>query len=134
MTDLLRQRGFSLLELLVAFVIMALSLGMLYRASGSSARAVGMAEQNQRASMVAESVFAMRDFVGPDGWQDAGETAGYSWRVTSAPYAVPVESSDKPRLHEVSVIVSWQESAANKSFELQTLVPERKPVPQGAVR
>jgi general secretion pathway protein I len=28
------QGGFSLLELLVAFVIMAMSLGMLYRASG----------------------------------------------------------------------------------------------------
>lgn len=131
MTAALRQRGFSLLELLVAFVIMALSLGMLYRASGSSARAVGVAEQNQRASMVAESILAMRDSVGPGGWQDAGETAGYSWRVASAPYAVPIESSDKPRLHEVGVIVSWQEGAIVKSLELQTLMPERKPVPQG---
>ena len=33
------QRGFTLLELLVAFAIMAISLGMLYRARGSSASA-----------------------------------------------------------------------------------------------
>jgi general secretion pathway protein I len=136
MTAMLRQRGFSLLELLVAFVIMALSLGMLYRASGSSARAVGVAEQNQRAFMVAESVLSMRDSVGPDGWQDVGQAAGYSWRVTSAPYSVPAEGADTLRLHEVEIVVSWQNGTAAKSIELQTLMPERKPVPapQGAVR
>ena len=34
------QRGLSLLELLVAFAIMAIALGMLYKATGSSARQV----------------------------------------------------------------------------------------------
>ena len=37
----LRQTGFSLLELLVAFVIMAFSLGMLYQASGGTVRHLG---------------------------------------------------------------------------------------------
>lgn len=129
-----RQHGFSLLELLVAFVIMALSLGMLYRASGSSARAVGLAEQSQRASMVAESILSMRDSVGPEGWQDAGQTAGFAWRVSSTPYAVATDHADKVRLHEVGIAVLWQEGAVSKSLELQTLMPERKPVPQGGGR
>lgn len=130
----LHQQGFSLLELLVAFVIMALSLSMLYRASGSSARAVGLAEHNQRASMVMESVLSMRDAVGPEGWQDAGDMAGFSWRVSSALHGASRDSVNSVKLHEISIVVSWQEGSAHKQMELQTLLPERKPASNGVLR
>jgi len=130
----LSQRGFSLLELLVAFVIMALSLGMLYRASGSSARAVGLTDVNQKASMVAESVLSMRDSVGPDGWQESGVSAGFAWQVRSTPYPVPGDGPDRVKLHEIDIDVSWQEGLGRKHLQLQTLMPERKPVPSGSVR
>lgn len=128
------QGGFSLLELLVAFVIMALALGMLYRAIGSSARALTVAELSQKASMVADSILSMRDSIGPEGWQESGESGGFSWRVFSNPYPAPIDGPSVPKLHEVAVEVRWLDGANPKTLAFQTLMPERTPVPEGGVR
>ena len=79
-----RQSGFTLLELLVAFSIMALSLGMLYRASGSSASNVADAERYQRAIVLAESLLAATESVGPAGWNGVGDSAGFHWQHRQA--------------------------------------------------
>jgi general secretion pathway protein I len=129
-----KQGGFSLLELLIAFVIMALALGMLYRATGSSARAVGIAERHQKASLLADSILSMRDSVGPEGWRESGESEGFSWQVVSAPYSVATDGPNVPKLHEIAFAVRWSDGASARSLELHTLMPERTPVPTEGVR
>ena len=130
---LTRQRGLSLLELLVAFSIMALALGMLYRVTGSSVRSVASIDAGLRASAVAESLLS-RDSVPPGGWTESGETAGYSWAVHSAPFPTAVTAPAAPRLYEVVVAVDWQDPSGPRRMEWTTLRPERKPLDGEAVR
>lgn len=106
--------------------IMALALGMLYRASGSSARAAGDAERYQRAVILAESLLALRDAVPPQGWREAGDSAGYSWHIASAPYATGITGPNVPQLHEIEIVVSWRDGERQRSLALATLLPERK--------
>lgn len=122
------QRGLTLLEMLVAFAIMALALGMLYRASGGAARAVGQIEQYQGAVVLAESLLSLRDAVPEQGWVQTGSSAGYVWTVTSAPFPASVGDLNAPPLHEIKIAISWEDGMGRlRQFELNTLRPQRKP-------
>ena len=125
-----RQRGLTLLELLVAFAILALSLGVLYRIMCGSARSAGDIDRYQRAVILAQSLLSLRDTVPEEGLQQNGESAGYQWRIVSAPFATGLSGPNIPQLHEVAIFITWSESGRQRSFDLATLRPQRKPPEQ----
>jgi len=124
-------RGFSLLELLVALSIMAMSLGLLYQASTGALRGVGDLDQEERANVLAQSIIEARDAVPAAGWNESGSSAGMAWRVSSAPYETDVSRSTPAvaRLHEVRVLVAWDSRRGQRQIELHTLLPQQRPQP-----
>lgn len=128
------QLGFSLLELLVAFSIMAMSLGFIYKAIGASASNVGGMTLHQQASMLAESLLNSRDSVTDQGWNESGAHASFAWQVSSQPFATGTSGPEITPLHQILVTVTWPDGMRQQQLSAQTLLPQRKPLPGETVR
>ncbi|MDR0274984.1 MAG: type II secretion system GspH family protein [Burkholderiaceae bacterium] len=127
-----KERGFSLLEILVAFAIAAMALGLLYQIMGSNARQVGDLAERERAVLLAESLLDIQRAVPEAGLNESGQAAGYVWQIDSRPYPTPVQQAapNVPPLHEVRVTVQWGEGAG-RQFTLASLRPQARPLPPG---
>lgn len=125
------QRGFSLLEILVALAIAAMALGLLYRVSGNNARQAGGLIQHERAMVLAQSLLAAHQTVPPWGLNETGAAGEHAWHVGSQTYPTTATDADPgvTPLHEVQVQVSWPDGQAMRHFNLTSLRPERRLLP-----
>ncbi len=119
----MKQNGFTLLEVLVAFTIMAVMLASLLQAFGGGLRNLDRAQDYAVATMQARSVLTQVGSVIPlqPGTYDGELDNGSRWQVV-----VEERAADAPRLGEavelvdyvVDVAVTWQEE---RSVTLRTL-------------
>jgi general secretion pathway protein I len=136
-------RGFTLLEVLVALIIAALALGELFSVAASDLRSVVVAGRTQEALSRARSHLAT---VGLNGALVAGEQrgddgGGYHWalRVAQIAAAAPpasVSPMAAPQgapaaLYLVTASVSWREGGRTRSVRLTTerVAPAAPPRP-----
>lgn len=120
--------GMTLLELLVALTIMAISVALIYRAVGGSARGVTQLERNQGAAMLAESLMDAFSMVDPGGTRASGQDGFYTWQVASAPFPVGDLPETAVPLHALRITIVSE----GRSWVFETLRPQR-PLQQGEV-
>lgn len=121
------EQGFSILEILIAFVVMALVVGSLLRLFGTSVRNVALAEEYSFAVQVAESRMQAvgTEIVVEKGSVDGEERdTGYRWVVEMEPVELDEEQetfSLSIQPYQVNVVVSWDSAGKQRQFALSSL-------------
>lgn len=122
-----RSQGFSLLEVLVAFAILAVSLGVVLQVISTGLRSLAVTEEYARAALLAESKLAAIGIELPleEGVEEGELDDQYRWTTrvqlseTEAEDEVVAELPVVP--YDVSVEVNWQSAVGERSFALRTM-------------
>ena len=117
------QRGFMLIEVIVAFALLALALSFLLGSLSSAARQIRIADQSGRATLHAQSLLAqvgVGEPLQPGRRQGSLEGGRYRWTMEVTPYADPARPPGTaidpaaPRLLELRLDMQWGDSAATR--------------------
>lgn len=131
------QRGFSLIEIIAALLLLAIAFGALMQVAGGSMRLTNNAADHAQAALWARSLL---DSAGVDAPLKPGQTQGkfdddYRWRMTVAPYQVADSGPNVPsQMLQVDVDVTWggvrQRSAHFSTLRLITATPSQPGAPR----
>jgi general secretion pathway protein I len=128
-----REAGFTLLEVLVALVIAALALGVLFSGAVTGLRSAQLSGDYSQAVSRARSHLAAVGIGAPfvAGTQEGDDGGGFRWRITLRPLATislaPPPGvlglggpSPRAALYAVSVVISWTKDGGERHLELDT--------------
>src|SRR5579872_3068122 len=118
--------GFTLIEVLVAFTIAVLALGVLYRASSTGLNAGGAAGRYNNALLIAESTLdaigVERPLAPHQSTRRVDETYDEHVIVRARPDLAPgSDVSAWAYPYEVLVDITWREGRRDRSIELKTI-------------
>lgn len=127
-----KHRGMTLIEVLVAFVILSLAMGVIMQIFFGGMRNARLAGGYSRAVFLAQSKLAA---VGIEQPLITGEGSGQldgdlRWRITVNPYDDGGEAERllmAQRLYQVQVVVSWSEEGRQRQVALNSLRLGAKP-------
>ena len=115
--------GFTLVEVLVAVVILAFSFGALMQLLGTGLRGLNAAQDHVRASLLAENWLAGLAVDQPlaEGQQSGTFDDRFHWRATLRPPAIDERgdlSGWPVRAYEVELVVLWDEGDRQQNLSV----------------
>jgi general secretion pathway protein I len=126
MTASRQQRGFTLIEVLVAFMILAISLSVIFRIFSGGLRNVAISEDYAQAMLVAEAQLASAGLDEPllDGVTAGEWDARFRWQRVVEPYR-PWEQ-DKPlavplQAYRITISVDWSDAGQTRQVTLSSV-------------
>ena len=121
------QQGFSLLEILIAFSILAFSLTILLNIFSGGLRSTIVSEEYQQAVIIAQSRLAAAGVEEPldNGVQSGEVEEKYFWTVQMQAFNLDKMGLDAEQQkvvpYLVTVTVEWEAGRNNRQFELTTI-------------
>ena len=120
------QAGFTLLEVIVAFVILALAFGAAFRIFSIGFLGTRLSQDYTAAVLVGQSKLAALGASEPlpEGVSSGRFDERFAWRLSVKPYGEQAGASGTPtvaRLLDVQLVVSWSDQPAPRSVTFATL-------------
>jgi len=119
-----RERGFTLVEVIVALAMLSIGLSVLLGLISNGLRQAKSTERAAEASSLAQSLLAGVGTdrpVKPGAFEEAMPN-GFRWQLRIEPYGAAAEQEGLPvGLYVVSTDVEWQDGREQRSFALRTL-------------
>ena len=124
--------GFSLIEILVAFVVLSLTLSVIMQIFSGGLRNVRHSDNYSRALYLAESRLAALGVEQPlrEGVISGELDQRFRWQISVRPYREAVTADEtllKLALYHVMVVVSWDDGGQARQLELTSLRLAPKP-------
>jgi general secretion pathway protein I len=125
-----RERGFTLLEVIIAFAVLALALTLLLGTLSGSTREVRASADAGRAAMHAQSLLdqvGVGEALRPGDRDGEFEGGRYRWHLSIDPYVDPTRRArdtiepGAPRLMLLELRVEWGDGGPRQRLDLQSL-------------
>lgn len=126
------QRGYTLIEVIVAFAVLALALTLLLGTMSGATRQIRWADDAGRAAMHAESLLSQAgvgEVLGTGRTEGTFENGRYRWTMNVEPWRDPTVvdvapqpvDPGAPRLLSLDLEVQWGSGAPRERLHLQSL-------------